>query len=177
MPTTDWSEATRNWRPPAEIAGQGPREARLSAGGIALTVLSLVMFLGAGVLYWFMSRQAAREAAERAALDAGSIEMQATVTRRWRTGGKSDTRMIAYEFQYQGRVYHGRSSAPRNEWQNLDVGSTLPIRFVPDSPEVNHPSAWAMRVMPPYLSALVAGIFALTGFLPMFMTRRQTALL
>lgn len=177
MQTTDWSEATRNWRPPSEIAGQGPREVRLAPGGIALTALSLLMFVGAGVMYWFLSRQGAREAAERAALDAGSVETEATVTRHWRAGGKSDTPMITYEFQYQGHVYHGRSSAPGREWRNLGVGSAIPIRFVPGQPEVNHPSAWAVHVMPAWLPLLMAGIFALTGFLPRFLTRRQAMLL
>jgi hypothetical protein len=177
MPTTDWSEATRNWRPPAEIAGQGPRAVRPTGMGVFLAVLSLVMFAGAGVLYWFMSRQAAREEALRASLDRNSIETLARVTRHWRTGDKNQTPMLAYEFTYQDRVYHGRSSAPRQQWKVLDVGSALPIRFSPETPEVNHPSGWAVRVMSPYFPLLVAGLFGLAGFLPVAIKRRQTLLL
>lgn len=174
---SEWTDVLRSWRPPGEIAGQGPRAVRLTGCGIALMILSLLMFAGAIAVDVFLSRKAARESATRAALDSGSVETQATVTRHWRTGGKSDTPMIAYRFEHGGRIYHGSTSVPRAMWSELQMGSPIAVRFVPTEPEINHPSDWAVEVMPRWTPVGVASIFALTGVLPMIMVRRQTRLL
>jgi hypothetical protein len=176
-PGADWNDVSRNWKAPSAVAGSGPREVRLTAGGKALTLLSLLMLLGAATMFVFLSRQGQREAAERAALDVGSVETQATVTRHWRTGGKSDTPKVAYEFEYQGRKYHGSSSAPRAQWRDLTVGSPIGVRFLPTNPELNHPSGWTIHVIAPWMPPLMSSIFAITALLPLWITRRDSRLL
>ena len=81
------------------------------------------MFAGAIAAGVGLSRVAARQQTERAALRAAGAEVEAMVTRHWRTGDKSETPKIAYEFQYGGQTYHGSSDAPRRIWRTLSVGS------------------------------------------------------
>lgn len=171
------SSVSENWKRPGELAGSGPRETRLAPGGVALTILSFLMFAGGIAIYVFLSRQLARESAERAALDAGSIEVQATITRHWRADDKDHTPMIAYQFEHQGHLYHGTSSTPDKRWENLDVGSPISIRFVPDRPEVSHPSDWQVEVMPRWMPAGMGALLAVFGLLPRLLIRRQRGLL
>jgi hypothetical protein len=177
MQSTDWNDVRQRWSRPSEVAGAGPREVRLSAGGTAIAFLALLMFAGAIATVIGLSRVSARETAERAQLDASSVEAQATITRHWRTDDKSDTPMIAYEFEYGGHKLHGTSSAPGKEWRALAIGDTIPIRVVPENPEWNHPSAWQMRVMPQWLPFLTGGLLAVIGLLLMALLQREKRLL
>lgn len=139
--------------------------------------LAVIMIIGSAVLYWFLSRQQAREAAVRTALETGGAETEATVTRRWESEEKDHTPMIAYTFPANGRVYHGSSSTPRARWRNLPAGSALLVRYLPDRPQVNHPSDWEVHVTPAYLPALTSGLIGLTSLLLIWLTRRDTELL
>src|SRR3954470_541995 len=125
---SDWNEVTRTWRAPSEVAGSGPREVRLSATGNFM--IGMIVFLLAASVGWnvWSSRKMAREAAERSALDASHTEVEATVTRHWESGDKEHTLMLAYRFEYDGRIYHASTSAPQKQWDGLDVGSPIAVR-------------------------------------------------
>src|SRR4051794_16854999 len=113
-----------NWTPPAELTGAGPRDVKLSGGGIAIACLAVLMFAGAIGTAVGLSRVLARQEASRASLREAGVVTEALVTRHWRTGGKSDTTRIAYEFEYAGQTYHGSSQTPAWIWRKLVVGST-----------------------------------------------------
>jgi Protein of unknown function (DUF3592) len=172
-----WNEVRRAWVAPPELPASGPRQTRLRAQGKMMVFLAMLMFGGAIALYVSTSRLAARDAAARAALDASGIETQGAVTRRWTTGDKNHTPKLAYEFECQGREYHGSSSAPRREWEALAVGSPIAIRFVPDRPELNHPGGWAMDVLPAWVAPGTAAGLCIPGLILLFMIRKQTSLL
>lgn len=173
----DWKEVKRNWAAPPELAGSGPREVRMSAAGKALSVFMALLLVGAAVAVVYLSRAARTDAAKRAELDASSVDVQGVVTRRWRTGGKSDTPKVSYQFQYDGRTYIGTSSAPRRAWDDLSIGSPIAIRVVPGRPELNHPRDWEYEAIPAWMPWLPGSMLALTAILIVFMIRRQIALL
>jgi hypothetical protein len=167
----------RSWRPPVELTSSTPRDVELSGGGRMVAVLAAVLFLGAIASALGLSRVQSREAAASRAIQGGS-ETQAVVTRHWRTGGDDSRRRIAYQFEYQGRMYGGTATTPRAIWTTLAVGSPIAVRFDPDRPESNHPAGWQQpRGMPWWLpGAASAGLVAL-GVLVVWLIRRQLALL
>jgi hypothetical protein len=107
----------RNWKPPGELSGSSQREVRLSTGGKVIACLAALLFGGAIAAGVGLSRVAARQEGERTNLHAAGAEVEGVVTRHWRTGGKSDTPKIAYEFRYNEHTYHGSSDAPRRIWR------------------------------------------------------------
>jgi len=176
-PNDDLAALQQNWKPPAELSSYGPREVRLSAGGVAVACLAALMFAGAVAAGVGLSRLAARQQRERDSLRATRGEVEAVITRHWRTGGESDTLKVAYEFQYNGQTFHGSSKAPRGIWRTLSVGSTIAVRFVPSNPELNHPAEWEVDVLPKVLPAGVAVSLALLSLLMVFVIRRESTLL
>ncbi len=171
------AELQRSWTPPAELSGSGSREVRLSGRGIFIACLSALMALGGIAAAVGFSRMAARQERERDSLRGAGVEVQAVVTRHWRTGGKSDTRKIAYDFEYQGRTYHGSSEAPRSIWPSLAVGSAIAVRFVPTNPDLNHPSDWEVNVIPKFVPGAMSAFLIGLGTLLVFLIRRQSQLL
>jgi hypothetical protein len=167
----------RTWRPPVELLGTGPREVRLSKGGIAVACLAGVFFVGSIAAAIGLSRVAAREARETAALETSGVETQALVTRHWRTGDKDSKRKITYRFQHDGRSYTASATTPRKIWERLAVGSTLPVRYVPSDPVVNHPAEWPGRDMAPWLPGLIAVVLIGVGMFLVWIIRRQSQLL
>jgi hypothetical protein len=173
----DLAAMQRDWKPPVELSGSGPREVRLSAGGKVLAFVAALMFGGAIASGVGLTRVAARQETERKSLRAAAVEVQAVVTRHWRTGGKSDTPKIAYEFEYAGHTYHGSARAPRRIWGALSVGASIPIRFLPSNPELNHPAEWESDVLPKVMPGIIAASLVLVGLLMVFIIRREMGLL
>jgi hypothetical protein len=174
---SDWNDVMRSWRPPSEIAGTGPREVRLNGRGKSLVGAMLLLLAGGLVMSVFLSRKTAREAAERSALEASNVESQATVTRHWRADDKSETPMIAYRFEYDGRIYHGTSSAPLAEWKDLDVGSSVTVRLVASNPLISHPTAWARSDLPVWMAWFTLAMFATPPVAAFLMLQRSKRLL
>ena len=84
-------------------------------------------------------------------------EAEGRVTRHWRTGDKDSQPMLAYEFDCEGQVWQGSSSAPARVWRGLPVGSPIAVRFLPSDPARNHPRAWEPSVLPPWFLLSSAG--------------------
>lgn len=167
----------RDWRPPAELTVSTPREVQLTGAGIALAVLAACLFLGAIASAVFLSREATKQAAKTRSLRESGTVVQGSVTRHWRTGGKEAERRIAYEFEYEGRVYRASSRTPKAIWARLAVGSPIDVRFVPGRPELNHPAEWQDGDLPPWLAPAVAAMLVGLGILVIWLIRRQIRLL
>jgi len=174
---SNWNDVTRNWRPPSEVAGAGPREVRLTGTGkFMMGVIALLLAASVAWNVW-SSRKMARELADRSALDGTHTEVEATVTRHWESGDKEHTLMLAYRFEYDGRIYHASTSAPQKQWDGLDVGSPLAVRLLPDRPEINHPSAWPGHVTPVFVPWVFPAVFVPLAILLLVTVRRDQALL
>jgi hypothetical protein len=57
------------------------------------------------------------------------------------------------------------------------VGDTVPVRYVPADPTINHPAGWQMDVTPEWLPFLIAAILIADAGLVAFMLWRQWYLL
>jgi hypothetical protein len=171
------SASNNRWEPPDGLGYSRMREIRLTGGGIALLALAMLLGLGGVVAGIALHRQAARETETAILLDAQGVRAEATVTRVWKSGGKSPQGWASYQFTHGGAIYEKRLKPPRNVWGRLREGDTLPIRFLPSDPSVNHPEDWSDRPMPPWLPYLIAALLIVTGGLLAAVVQRQTRLL
>jgi hypothetical protein len=151
-----------DWKPPDGLRSSTPRPVRLSGQGIALSLIAGCLILGAFVLGIFLARTVKRETLSQQLLREQSIPADAVVARLWRTGDKANEPRVTYRFHYRDAVYSNSVNAPLSRWRELQVGQTLPIRFVPAQPTISHPVDWPPSRLPewfPYLmTALVAGM-------------------
>ena len=155
------------WKPPDRLGYSSVREVRLTAQGIALSVIAACLIVGAFALGIFLARTVKRETLEQRLLVDQGVAVEATVARLWRTGDKSNEPRVTYRFRYQDSVYTNSVKAPLSKWRELKVGQTMAVRFVPGRPTISHPADWENRGLPlwfPYvITAFLAGMGAMIG--------------
>jgi hypothetical protein len=171
------AELQKDWRPPVELSGSSSREVELSRGGKAVASLAIVLMLGAIASIVFLTREASRQAAETNHLLTAGLVVEGVITRHWRTGGEDSKHRIAYEFRHDGRLYGGSATTSKRLWAKLGVGSTVPVRFVPDRPERNHLDGSRTGNMPIWLPPALSALLVALAMLMVWLIRRQMQLL
>jgi hypothetical protein len=102
----------------------------------------------------------------------------AIITRVWRAGGKDSRHMVSYRFAAGAAdEIDGRSSAPAAIWKGLVPGGSLPVRYVPGRPEINHPAEWESSGAPVWLAWVLFPILAGPAVAFFILIRRQSRLL
>ena len=92
-------------------------------------------------------------------------------------GGEDQQHLVSYRFTVQERAYVTRKEVPSRIWQTLTVGSSLPVRFLPSNPKVNHPIGWDDTPMPPWVPYLVFAVLAAIASFLTILLRNQMRLL
>lgn len=170
-------EIPANWVPPDGLGYSSLRPVRLACAGYGLAVMVAVFVLGSLVLGSVLRNKSDRETARRDRLEREGAVTDGTIERLWRAGGEDDTRDVRYEFQVDGLSRIGSSKVPTRIWQTLRVGDTMPIRYLPGDPGINHPAGWRMGVTPAWVAILVPGILLGMSGLVVLLIRRQWLLL
>jgi hypothetical protein len=171
------AELKRRFVPPPGLDRSRPREVRLTAGGKAVVVTAVVLFVGAVAAGIVMQQVAQRQAAaQRLMLDEG-IVVNGEVIRLWRSSGDSKQPWVAYRFEAGGSTYEGRSKIALSKWRALDAGAMLPIRYVPAEPEKSVLAGRAPGGIPLWLPSLVAVAIAGCGWLCLVALRTERRLL
>ena len=166
-----------NWTPPDGLGYSSMRAVTLSGGGIGMIVGAvLIAAVGIGVNV-FIVKDSRTKATKAALLGNEGRETTAVVIRKWRTSGKSDRHMVGYRFTAGGDEIHGSASAPRGVWDGLQEGDSLPVRYVPERPEINHPAAWALPVTPLWVPWVMPVLFIWPAGLFVWLIRRDWRLL
>jgi len=166
-----------NWTPPDGLGYSSLRPVQLTAAGIALLVVAAMMLLGAVAAGISLRGTASRQAQEYRLLSDQGVNTDAQITRVWRGTGKDQQHLVSYRFTFQEREYAARKGVPPRIWQTLKAGESLPVRFLPSNPKVNHPSGWDDAPMPPWAPYLVfAAMVAVASVLAMLI-RKQMQLL
>ena len=166
-----------NWTPPDGLDRSRPRPVRLTGGGKALLSLAVVLLVGsvvAGVGLWTV---AGRDAQIARLFREDGVDADALVTRLWRLRQEGGRTLVAYRFTASGKIYEVESRIPRRTWQNLQVGSPLPIRYVQSNPAFNYPRAYGRRGAAPWLPFVVGAGIAACGVLILLPLLRQHRLL
>jgi hypothetical protein len=168
---------TRNWKPPGRLDRSRPREVRLTGAGFALLALSVACVAAAAAASAVLLNAAGRDAEEYRLLFEEGADAEAIVTRLWRGSGESRRPFAAYSFSVGGRVYSGESRARLRIWEDLRVGSVLPVRFAVADPSLNVPRGWPRNRTPMWLGPAAGLGLAIVGVLVAFPVRSQRRLL
>ncbi len=149
-----FNDLWKNWKPPDELNCATPRETELTGSGTAITVLATLFLLGAiGGSIAFRIHAIHRQQELDLLMAQGQVT-QGTVTRKWRTGGKSPQNMASYAFEAGGASYSGRSGFSNAHWRQLGEGEPIDIRYLPSDPSRNfpvlapiHPDPWGITIL------------------------------
>jgi hypothetical protein len=169
------AELQRAFVAPAPLTQSGPRDVELTASGLVLTtvgVLLVALSLAAAI---GMHREAQRQAANRRALVEEGVTVTGEVTRLWSNG--DDRRRVAYRFLVDGREYSGRVRVSEARRRTLEVGSPLAVRYVPATPQVHDLGGTPGGTMPVWLPFVVGSLVAGAGVLCLMAIGRQRRLL
>ncbi len=173
------AEMLRTWKQPKELAGPLPRPVRLAAQGRVLAVASAILFIIGAVAGVATGLQASAEAQLQQRLRKEGVTADAVITRLWQIRGRHNTLdKVSYQFNFNGTIYGGVSSAPRKIWRELRTGSNLPIAFLPSAPGVSQPNGWPNPPTPMWLPFLVGILLPGLGVLllaPILQQRRLLA--
>jgi hypothetical protein len=170
-------DVERGWTPPDGMGYSGLRPVRLAPGGLVPPVMAFVCVIGGPVLGVYLWNQSQRQTAARERLDRDGVPAEATITRLWRTSGKSPSDRVSYRFKAGATLVTGSTHVPSRIWRTLHVGDTLPVRYVPADAMINHPAGWPMDVTQEWLAYMVAAIFMGDGALVIAILWRQWYLL
>jgi hypothetical protein len=129
------------WRLPPELEQPFPRPVRLSGIGITYCVIAAACIAaGAGIASHVIHDELRRDA-ENASLARGLAaegqETDATVTRLFTGMGH----VVNYEYTVDGHSYSKGAFITGEHWQSLQVGSPLPIRYLPSDPKESYPES------------------------------------
>jgi hypothetical protein len=168
---------TNNWTPPDGLGYSSLRPVQLTGAGIALLVLAALMILGAVAAGIGLGTTARRQAHDQRLLQEQGVNTDARITRVWRSTGKDQQHLVSYRFTVQEREYAARKGVPSRIWQDLRAGSSLPVRFLPSNPKVNHPTGWDDTPMRPWVAYLVSGELVAIALVLAILLRKQVRLL
>jgi len=170
-------ELRERWTAPDRLDRSRPREVSLTRSGIASLVLSVALAAGSLWAGIGLGLVAVRQAEEARLLREQSVVTEGLVTRLWRSRGDDRQPWLAYRFFSSGRALNQEARVSLSIWRNLQVGSSIPVYYVPAQPDLNSAFSSGRRAMPvwvPFLVALGLATGSVLGRLPV---RRQRALL
>jgi hypothetical protein len=133
---------------------------RLTGGGralLAVAALLLAAAVGAGA---GLFRAAVRQDDDRRAFARDAIVTSADVVRLWRGSDEHKTPWVAYRYAVDGRSFEGRTKMGSAAWKKLQVGATLPVRYLRADPGRNLAAGVQSGGIPIWLPFLIAGALA-----------------
>src|SRR5579872_21212 len=164
-----------NWKPPRELSRALPREASMAARGIAIAVVSVLLVAGSIPIFLWLRNQQLQKQSRTEALHRDGRESIAEINRLWNSG-RSDVPMVEYSFSANGVWMRGESSVPKKVWPSLQKAGTIPVRYLPSNPAINHPSAWDEVREAEWLALVAPFLLASCGVFLLVMLRRQAVL-
>lgn len=153
------------WSPPEALRSTRPREIRLTGSGKFLRFFSIFLAVGSIALGIVLYLKASVDLAQREDLVRRGISSSARITRHWKTGGKDTRFWIAYAYPHEGQEYQGRIQLGRKDWTSLTQDSSIPIRFLPEDPDVHYLPGREGQLLPLWVSFLIAPILLAIGWL------------
>lgn len=148
---------------PRELAGPLPRRTRLSQNGAPLVVGAAILLSIAIACAFRALILAVPQMQKRTELRRGGSEISGTIQ------SFSDS-FINYVFTVNGNSYEGRARLPEHILANGNLfekylnGSSIPVRYLPQNPSINHPAAWewpALEDLGWFFALIVSGTFGI----------------
>jgi len=160
------------------LVGPPPRKTQLTGKGIALAVVTAVVVAIAAIYAFLISAEAFRQFQIRAALRGHGNETIGQIN-ELRNPFHALKEHVDYTFVADGNTHTGEAIVPLELYHILKSASSLPIRYLPQNPAVNHPADWEWSAMseldPCFLLFLVAGLGCLLFIPPQLRFQRRLA--
>ncbi|HEX8711380.1 MAG TPA: hypothetical protein VF730_05865 [Terracidiphilus sp.] len=161
---------------PSELRVRSPRLVSLTASGIQ-TALAIALLLGlaAASAVWAGSTFSHRMQ-QTSALKTQGQETTGQVIHVWSSGSLEPR--VSYSFAVNGVVHTAETRVPKQLLQSVAKAGSLPIRYLPGNPAINHPSAWERSPysgLALFVAPAVAAILGLLLLMPLIAERRMAA--
>jgi hypothetical protein len=160
-PRTILDQASRTWRQPQELSGSRPREVGLTGRGKFMAGAACIMtFIGLTVgivLYVKFSRD---WEIHKQVVQSG-VNTEAVITRHWISKDDKLPYHFEYEYQVEGKTYHGQCSVNYKSWPNLEKEGRIRARYLPADPAKHSTPGHDPELPKPWLAILFAGAFFL----------------
>lgn len=164
-------------RLPRELERSAPRDVRLTRRGVALAVLIAMLGAGSVVAGVRLFMEAQRQSNAAREMDRRGVPTQATVDRLWRKKGDGKPAYAAFHFNANGARTHGESRMHLSVWRELRVGSTVPVRYLPDDPGRFAVDGARRGQLPFWVSYVAASILGAVALICGVVLRAQRTLL
>jgi hypothetical protein len=162
---------------PRELTSPVPRKLRLSGKGSQTAFRATLMFAIAFALTLWYSFDAVQQMRHRAVLRQDGSTTTGEITRLW-SSGRGAYHKVSYTFTVNGSLFTGEAQVPKDFWDGLQGAGSLPVRYVPTNPVINHPNSWEWSALQKW-DAIFAGIlsaaFGLFFFLDLYLGWRLCA--
>jgi hypothetical protein len=162
---------------PPRLPESRPRPVRLTGIGKAVAFIGVVLLAAAPLAGFFLHSLAVSQRAFRVRIEKEAVEGVARVTALTRTRGKNSRYDAVYRFEADGRILQGRARMGRSYWTRLEVGSSVPVRYLPSEPAQNWIRGYEPSSGPLWPAPLVAVSLALASLIPWISLRREWMLL
>jgi hypothetical protein len=163
-------------QPPPELPTSRPRPVRLTGLGWFVAVIGVLLPAGALVAGFSLHATAVRGRALRETIDKEGVRVTALVSDLTRTRGKNQKYYVSYKYAAAGQPHEGRANVSRSSWEDLRIGSSLTVRYLPAEPG----RSWLPGHEPGtpfWVGPVVALCMAVNGIFPWYAIRRQWMLL
>jgi hypothetical protein len=164
-PRSSLSNIKKTWRSPGELQCSRPREVSLTWAGKIIAGLAAAMFVGGVFAGLVLYTKASQDRENRGRLVASGLDAEARITRSWTSGQDPVRYWVEYNYSAGGQTWTGRLATKHNSWLNLQKTGTLRIRYLPADPQQHLISGHESKLLPSWMSILVAGISFLVGWL------------
>lgn len=125
---------------PNELNGPLPRKVRATGSGTYLVFLASACLAFTVVAGLWAGTNIVQQEKHRAALRSDGSVAMGTVTRLRR--GKN-LAVVYYTFKLNGKSYANNADVPWELENDVERSSnSLPVRYLPANPDVNHPTSW-----------------------------------
>jgi hypothetical protein len=124
-----------------ELAGPPPRRIELTGKGITLVIVTVVIIAIALTYACFVAAESARQFQIRTALRSAGNETTGQIT-ELRNPFHALLEYVDYTFNADGKTYTGEAIVPLEDYHTIESASSLPIRYLPENPALNHPADW-----------------------------------
>lgn len=165
------------WEAPPELLHSSPRPVRLTGAGKAVAGLALALVGGALFGGMWLYDAAMRDQVQFQSREKERVSTEAEVVDLRSSRGKNARYLVIYQYRAGGQVYRKQVAVRRTEWQKLQAGSRLEVRYVPSNPELSWIPGHEPRGIPVWLVPLMSGGLALASWAIAQGIRKQRRLL
>jgi hypothetical protein len=164
-------------RMPAGLNRGVPRDVRLTAGGKFVYIAAVALLVASLAAVLVLRVRGVQENEERQLLIEHGAVADAQIVRLWRGSNEQNRPSVAYRFTVDGREYQGQARVSLTKWRALKVDEVLPVRYVPDRPDLSAPDGIDRQALPLWVPYLAGTPLAIGGLVCLFVVRTERRLL